>query len=178
MPKRRRGNTLEKWEVSMTKAMLEKGGYNDQDILAYFTRPTRTVNHRLIGQIRKETVHKAIKPASPDELSDFLAAWPDTDPQTGLSLRGDELLIKARESMIAAVHTFNGAGLYFRTELFVVTSIIAWTYLLHAWLRREGVDYRYFKNAEGVRTVETTANGAEKYWELGKCLRYNDCPLE
>ena len=35
---------------------------------------------------------------------------------TGLSLRGDELLIKAREAMIAAVHTFNGAGLHFRAE--------------------------------------------------------------
>src|SRR4051794_11164216 len=178
MPKRRRGNTLEKWEVSMTKAMLEKGGYNDQDILAYFTRPTRTVNHRLIGQIRKETVHKAIKPASPDELSDFLAAWPDTDPQTGLSLRGDELLIKAREAMIAAVHTFNGAGLHFRAELFIVTAIIAWTYLHHAFFRREGVDFRYFHNVNDVREVKKTPNGADTYWELGRCLRDNKCPLD
>ena len=50
----------------------------------------------------------------------------------GLSLRGDELLIKAREAMIAAVHTFNSAGLTFRAELFIVTAIIAWTCLLHA----------------------------------------------
>ena len=35
------------------------------------------------------------------------------DPETGLSLKGDELLIKAREAMIAAVHTFNSAGLTF-----------------------------------------------------------------
>jgi hypothetical protein len=88
MPKRRRGNRLERWEVAMVKAMLHAGGHNDQDILAYFTRPTRTVNHRLIGQVRKETVHKAVKAASPGELSDFLTAWPDTDPLTGLSLRG------------------------------------------------------------------------------------------
>jgi hypothetical protein len=51
MPKRRRGNTVEKWEISLIKAMLAHGGYNDQEILAYFTRPTRSVNYRAIGEI-------------------------------------------------------------------------------------------------------------------------------
>jgi hypothetical protein len=55
----------------------------------------------------------------------MVATPPDIDPLTGLSLRGDELLIKAREAMIAAVHTFNSAGLVFRAELFIVTAIIA-----------------------------------------------------
>ncbi|SMF81677.1 Protein of unknown function [Tistlia consotensis] len=76
--------------------------------------------------------------------------------------------------MIAAVHTFNSAGLYFRAELFIVTSIIAWTYLLHAYYKREGVDYRYKKG--GV--VEKTPSGADKYWELGQCLAHGKCPLE
>ena len=174
MPKHRRGNSLEKWEVALVKAMLERGGYNDQDILAFFTRPTRSVNHRLIGEIRTDKKHKALKPTSTEELDEFLAAWPDHDPQTGLSLRGDELLIKAREAMIAAVQTFNGAGLNFRSELFIVTSIIAWTYLLHAWFKREGIDYRY-KNAQGV--VQKTKEGAEKYLELTACLRHARCPL-
>ena len=31
---RKLGNKLEKWEVAMVKAMLERGGYNDQDIQA------------------------------------------------------------------------------------------------------------------------------------------------
>jgi hypothetical protein len=129
MPKRRRGNTLERWEVAIIKAMLARGGYNDQDILAYFTRPTRSINHRAVSEIRTDTKHKAAKAADEDQLNDFLAAWPEVDPQTGLSVRGDELLIKAREAMIAAVHVFNGAGLTFRAELFIVTAIIAWTYL-------------------------------------------------
>jgi hypothetical protein len=178
MPARRRGNALEKWEIGLVKAMLDRGGCNDQEILAHFTRPTRSVNHRVIGEIRTGIKHKAVKGATPDELDEFLATWPDIDPQTGLSLRGDELLIKAREAMIAAVHTFNGAGLHFRAELFIVTSIIAWTYLLHAWLRREGTDYRYYKNVDGRRVVETTENGAEKFWELGKCLRHDKCPID
>lgn len=158
--------------------MLERGGYNDQDILAYFTRPTRSVNHRAISEIRTGAKHAATRAASAAELDGFLAAWPEVDPQTGLSLRGDELLIKAREAMVAAVHMFNGAGLYFRAELFIVSAIIAWTYLLHAYYRREGIDYRYYKTVEGAREVVKTSNGAEKYWELGHCLRDDRCPLE
>jgi hypothetical protein len=172
--RRRRGNTLERWEVALVKAMLERGGYNDQGILAYFTRPTRSVNHRLIGEIRTAKKHKTVKAASIDELENFLATWPEVDPQTGLSLRGDELLVKAREAMIAAVHVFNGAGLTFRAELFIVTSIIAWTYLLHAWFRREGIDYRY-RLANGA--VKKTTQGADAYWELGYCLRHGRCPV-
>lgn len=174
MVKRRLGNTVERWEIALIKAMLIRGGYNDQEILAYFSRPTRSVNHRAIGEIRKETKHKVVKASTAEQLDDFLATWPDIDPQTGLSVRGDELLIKAREAMIAAVHLFNSAGLTFRTELFIVTSIIAWTYLLHAWFRREGIDYRYVK-ADG--TVQKTKQGEDCYWELGKCLRHARCPI-
>ena len=54
MSRRRRGNTIEKWEVALIKAMLARKGSNDQDILAYFTRPTRSVIHRAIGEIRTE----------------------------------------------------------------------------------------------------------------------------
>src|SRR5690554_3204361 len=88
--RRRRGNTLENWEVALVKAMIARGGVftNDQDILAYFTRPTRTVNHRLIGEIRTEAKHKVIKSAADDDLDAFLSTWPDIDHATGLSVRG------------------------------------------------------------------------------------------
>ncbi|MHB8887141.1 MAG: DUF3644 domain-containing protein [Methylovirgula sp.] len=120
--------------------------------------------------------HKEIKPTGAVDLDEFLACWPDIDPQTGLSLKGDELLIKAREAIIAAVHIFNGAGLYFRAELFIVTAIIAWTYLQHAYFKREGIDYRYTKLGTGA--AEITRHGAEKFWELGKCLSHPKCPVE
>jgi hypothetical protein len=164
---------LEKWEVALVKAMLARK-YVPQDIQAYFSRPTRSINHARISEIRDEVKHKSIKAAAETELDGFLDAWPNVDPATGLQLQGDELLIKAREAMIAAVHTFNSAGLHFRAELFIVTIVIAWTYLLHAYYKREGVDYRYKKG--GV--IEKTPSGAEKYWELGQCLTHGKCPLE
>lgn len=174
MPARKRGNKLERWEVSLIKGMLDRGPYNDQDILAYFTRPTRSINHARILEIRTGKKYRTLAAAAPEQLDDFLNTWPNIDPETGLNLRGDELLLKAREAMIAAVHVFNAAGLTFRAELFIVTCIIAWTYLMHAWLRREGIDYRYMK-ADG--TVQKTAQGADCFWELGKCLRHARCPL-
>ncbi|MGC2305139.1 MAG: DUF3644 domain-containing protein [Candidatus Binatus sp.] len=178
MPRSRR-KVLERWEVSLVKAMLAKHPRcPDQDILAYFTRPTRSINHRAISEIRTGTKHATTRVATDEELSDFLASWPNVDPQTGLNLRGDELLVKAREAMIAAVHTFNGAGLHFRAEIFIVTAIIAWTYLHHAYYRREGIEYRYFDIINGGRTVARTREGAEKYLELGACIRHQRCPLD
>ena len=179
MPVRRRGKRLERWEIALVKAMVADGRWpNDQDILAYFTRPTRSINHRAISEIRTGAKHAAVKAASSDDLDSFLATWPDVDAETGLSLRGDELLIKAREAMIAAVHTFNSAGLTFRAELFIVTAIIAWTYLLHAWFKREGIDCRHTKSENGQKVVVTTPSGADKYWELSQCLKHAKCPVE
>jgi hypothetical protein len=102
--------SLENWEIALIKAMIAEKKWNDQDILAYFTRPTRSINHARIAAIRNGTKHTAIKVASSEELASFLVTWPDVDPSTGLSLRGDELLLKAREAMIAAVYVFNAAG--------------------------------------------------------------------
>lgn len=179
MTVRRRGNKLERWEISLIKAMVADGRWpNDQDILAYFTRPTRSINHRAIAEIRTNAKHIAVKAAPADELETFLSSWPEVDPETGLSLRGDELLIKAREAMISAVHTFNSAGLTFRAELFIVTAIIAWTYLMHAWFKREGIDYRYTKNQNGVKVVQKTPSGADRYWDLTRCLKHPRIPVD
>jgi hypothetical protein len=179
VPVRKRGNKLERWEIALIKAMIADGRWpNDQDILAYFTRPTRSINHRAIAEIRTGKKHTAVKAATADDLEAFLASWPEIDVETGLSLRGDELLIKAREAMIAAVHTFNSAGLTFRAELFIVTAVIAWTYLLHAWFKREGIDYRHTKNQNGQKVVVKTPSGADKFWELGQCLKHLRCPVE
>ena len=173
MARRPIGNRLERWEIALVKAMLVRGGYNDQEILAYFTRPRRTINHARIAAIRVGETHVNVAAASDDELDMFLAGWPHFDSESGLNAGDDELLIKAREAMIAAVHTFNGAGLTFRAELFIVTAVIAWTYLLHAWFKREGIEYRHIVNGR----VEKTKEGADKYLELAACLRHARSPV-
>jgi hypothetical protein len=94
MPIRRRGNKLERWEIALVKAMVADARWpSDQDILAHFTRPTRSINHRAISEIRTGTKHATVKSATPDDLDSFLATWPEVDAETGLSLRGDELRI-------------------------------------------------------------------------------------
>lgn len=175
MAKRPRAKNLSRWEVSLVKAMIASGQYNDQTTHAYFTRPSRSINQRVISEIRNGTKHAHIRPASTEDLRQFLSVWPQVDYETGASLLEDELLIKSREAMLAAVQTFNSGGLNFRSELFIVSAVIAWTYLLHSWYKKEGIDY-WYKNADGTpRPIRR--NGPVKYWELGYCLRRNDCPL-
>jgi hypothetical protein len=171
---RRRGK-LEPWEVALIKAMIARAESNDQDILSYFTRPSRSVNHREIGEIRSKEYHENVEPAADEALAAFIENWPDLDPATGLSIRGDELLIKAREAMIAAVHVFNSAGLSFSIRAVYCFPIIAWTYLLHAWFKRAGFDYMY-RDKAGL--AQKTVHGGDRYWELSKCLRHQHCPLD
>jgi hypothetical protein len=55
-------NRLERWEVAIIKAMMATPTRkNDQDILAYFTRPTRSINHGRIKDIRDGRRQKASK---------------------------------------------------------------------------------------------------------------------
>jgi hypothetical protein len=180
MVKRNPKNRLERWEVALVKAMLAKGTFgNDQDILAWFTRPTRSINHARISDIRNGRMHAKAKAATDEELQRFLQDWPQIDPATGLHLLGDELLIKAREAMLVAVQSYNNPKTHFRSEVFIVTAIIAWTYLFHAFFKREGIDYRYTrKKPDGVVEVQKTPQGADKYWELGYCLKHAKSPLD
>lgn len=93
-------NKLDRWEIALIKRMIADGDLNDQDMLAYFTRPTRSINDARIAEIRNQAKHRSVPSASAAELDTFLAAWPQIDPTTGAHLRGDELLVKAREAMI------------------------------------------------------------------------------
>ena len=172
---RKRNSRLERWEVAIVKAMIATPPRkNDQDILAYFTRPSRTINHGRIKDIRDAKKHATVVPATAEELAAFLRAWPNVD-DSGLHLIADELLIKAREAMLHAVQGFNNPRAYFKSEVFIVTAVIAWTYLMHAHLKRLGVDYRY-RDAAGE--ILKTRRGAEKRWELEHCLGSEHCPLD
>jgi hypothetical protein len=90
-----------------------------------------------------------------------------------------ELVKKAREAMLSAVQIHNNPQVDFKSELFIVTSVIAWTYLLHAYYRKAGVEYRQVDpTAKGKRRrFLRTRYGATRHWSLEQCLESKDSPL-
>lgn len=90
----------------------------------------------------------------------------------------NELLAKSREAALAAVQIFNNPTFYFKSESYIVLMVIAWTYLLHAYYRREKIEYRYFRQQGKRRVFDHTTKGAYKYWELERCLNEKRSPLD
>ena len=64
-----------------------------------------------------------------------------------------ELVKKAREAMLAAVQIYNNPQIDFKSELFIATTVVAWTYLMHAHYRKTKVEYRQ---------IDPAANGKRK----------------
>lgn len=90
----------------------------------------------------------------------------------------NELLKKSREAALAAVQVFNNPAITFKSEIFVVTMVISWTYLLHAYFRKQDIEYRYFKLVGARKRFDKTAKGAHKFWELERCLNEADSPVD
>lgn len=88
-----------------------------------------------------------------------------------------ELVTKSREAALAAVQIFNSPLITFKSEIFIVLMNIAWTYLLHAYYRKEGIEYRYFEMKNKRRYFDKTKSGAYKYWELERCLNEKKSPI-
>lgn len=88
------------------------------------------------------------------------------------------LLVNSREAALNAVQTFNNPLTTFKTETFIVLMNIAWTYLLHAYYRGIGLEYRYFTQGTHRRKFVHLKSGAYKYWDLERCLSVNSCPLD
>lgn len=89
-----------------------------------------------------------------------------------------ELLEKSRESALAAVQVFNNPLIQFKSETFIVLMVIAWTYLLHAYYRTNGIEYRYFDMGPSRRRFHRTKRGAYKHWELEHCLNTDLSPID
>ncbi len=92
----------------------------------------------------------------------------------------EELLKKSQEAALSAVSIFNNPNIQFKSESFIVLMVIAWTYLLHAYYRKNNVDYRYYttKGQSKRKFYDRTKRGAYKYWELERCLNERKCPVD
>lgn len=82
----------------------------------------------------------------------------------------DKLLEKSKEAMVAAVQTYNNPSIFFKSEIFIITAIVSWTYLMHAYFRKNKIDYRYFEFKGRRKLFCRTGAGGFRYWDLGRCL--------
>ena len=89
-----------------------------------------------------------------------------------------ELITKAKESTLCAIKVFNDPLIKFKSESFIVLMVIAWTYLLHAYYRAKGIDYRHYRQKPKRKTYERTKHGARKHWELERCLDDPSSPVD
>ena len=89
-----------------------------------------------------------------------------------------EFIEKSREAMLSAVQIFNNPKIQFKSETFIVLTIISWTYLLHSYYRSKNIEYRYFKMAWSRKRFDKTSKWAYKYWELERCLNDANSPID
>ena len=80
--------------------------------------------------------------------------------------------------MMAAVQIYNNPQITFKSESFITLSIIAWTYLLHAYYANQKIDYRYFHMQGKKKIFDRTKHGAYKHWELERCLDDKKSPID
>ena len=90
----------------------------------------------------------------------------------------DELLKKSREAMLAAIQVYNNPLITFKSESFITLAIISWTYLMHAFYKKEAIDYRYYSETRGKKRFDKTKHGAIKHWDLERCLDEKHNPLD
>lgn len=92
----------------------------------------------------------------------------------------DELIKKSREAMLAATQIYNNPLITFKSESFITLSVIAWTYLLHAYYQKIGIDYRckIIDKESGRETYKQTKKGAIMHWELETCLNQAESPID
>jgi hypothetical protein len=105
--------SLNEWEVSLIKAFSEQTDLNDQQVLAYFTRPNRTLNHRVISGIRAGRYFPSTPPSTEEELGHFKDRWRTLNISKGKIREIEELLLKSREAMISAIQSYNNPAYRF-----------------------------------------------------------------
>jgi len=89
-----------------------------------------------------------------------------------------DLIQKAREATLSAVQVYNNPLITFKTESFIVLSLIAWTYMLHAYYRFKCIDYRYFTKTGKRKKFVRNPDGSIRYWDLKECISKEICPLD
>jgi hypothetical protein len=69
----------------------------------------------------------------------------------------NELIKKSREAILTAVQIYNNPQITFKSETFITLAIIAWTYLMHAYYRGQGIEYRYLEKSGKRKKFKKTS---------------------
>ncbi|MBL0691911.1 MAG: DUF3644 domain-containing protein [SAR324 cluster bacterium] len=91
------------------------------------------------------------------------------------------LLKKSKQAALTAVQTFNNPNIKFKSEAYIVLIMIAWRYLLHAYFKKNKIDYRCVdksKSERKRRIFYMTKTKKYKYWGLRECLEQKGLPLD
>ena len=80
--------------------------------------------------------------------------------------------------MLSALQIYNNPLISFKTESFFVLSIIAWTYLLHAYYRSKKIEYRHFSQRGKRRIFVRNPDGSIRFWDLRDCISKDVSPLD
>ncbi len=171
---------LTEYEIPIIKGLIEHTDLNNQTIVAIFSHKSRTINHREIGYFRDSNnkKYRNYPTANKSETKQFLLEYGKLDlcaKQIGITPIADcfQLVQKACEAMKSAVAIYNSPTIYWKSEIFIVNAIIAWTYMMHAFYMTRGIDFYYSKNGNPILTED----GRPKHWELSKCLNVHECEL-
>jgi hypothetical protein len=82
-----------------------------------------------------------------------------------------QMVEASRDEACLAVRLYNDPAEARSFEGFVVHMHLAWLYLLHAELDRDGIDFRYWRTHGKARRLERV-DGEPKRWELATCVRH------
>lgn len=160
-------------EIGLIKGLMQHRALNDQQVHAIFSFLVRNFNPREIGAIRKggKPRYVSIAAATVPEVDALLYHYSKIEilaEQLGFydTEHTEAKVRKAVEIFKTAVLVYNNNVLHSRSETFIVLSIIAWTYLLHARLIGEGATPVYL-NAD---LTPVLIDGQEKLWDLSYCI--------
>lgn len=88
------------------------------------------------------------------------------------------LVEKARQAMMSAVAIYNNPTITFKSELFIVNSEIAWTYLFHAYYYKNHVCYYYRKSQGNGKYKYEYIDGRKREWDLSRCIKESKSPID
>ena len=89
----------------------------------------------------------------------------------GLPREVKACLMKAKESALLAVESYNRPGATFRSGGYVVLMVVAWTALFHAVFLKRGIKPLHVEVRSGHYVRYTKVDGDNKAWELAECIR-------